>query len=259
MNRKTVLKSYAGLICRAEADHTSIAPFTGTDSRFTADEAYLAQDLVLEQHISRGELPVGYKIGLSSKQAMALYGIDEPDYGTLFDVTEIRNGVVDAAALFCPKAEGEIAFILSEDLFGTTYTCADILKRTAYAFPAVEIIDTRFAGGKALVPDMIADNASCGRFMLTEKLPYDGIDLHAVRMKTYRNGSLLSEGVGSNAFGDPAESVAWLANKLGSRGRTLKKGMVILSGSLTGSHPAAAGDEFRFEYDRFGSVTIRFV
>ena len=59
--------------------------------------------------------------------------------------------------------------------------------------------------------------------------------------------------------GNPAQSVAWLANTLGAHGVTLDAGEIILSGSLVPLAPAAKGDVFEMTLHGIGGCVARFV
>ena len=72
-----------------------------------------------------------------------------------------------------------------------------------------------------------------------------------------RGGQLLDTGAGAAALGDPLRVVAWLANTLGAHGIALEPGHLVMTGSLHGAVPMAAGDVFRAEFDRLGPVTVR--
>jgi 2-oxo-3-hexenedioate decarboxylase len=50
--------------------------------------------------------------------------------------------------------------------------------------------------------------------------------------------------------------VAWLANRLGSQGTTLKAGSLILSGGLTAPVPLEPGAAITAEFDGLGSVEV---
>jgi len=73
-----------------------------------------------------------------------------------------------------------------------------------------------------------------------------------------KNGAVLSTAAGAAVLGNPAESVAWLANKLTEYGITLKKGEFVMSGSLVSAVPVEAGASLRATFDRLGSVSVRF-
>ncbi|MHC1719247.1 MAG: hypothetical protein AB9844_00885 [Clostridiaceae bacterium] len=60
-------------------------------------------------------------------------------------------------------------------------------------------------------------------------------------------------------MGNPAEAVAWLANKLAVYGIILKAGEIIMSGSLTSFKKIAAGDDFTAHFGGgVGSVKVSF-
>jgi 2-keto-4-pentenoate hydratase len=50
--------------------------------------------------------------------------------------------------------------------------------------------------------------------------------------------------------------VAWLANRLGSRGQSLRAGWLVLSGGLTAPVPLEPGTAVTAEFDGLGSVEV---
>ena len=77
-------------------------------------------------------------------------------------------------------------------------------------------------------------------------------------MTLERNGELISSGTTAEVWGNPAASVAWLANKLGSFGIELAEGSIILARAVTAALPAVAGDVFTISFHGMGSVSVRF-
>jgi 2-keto-4-pentenoate hydratase len=73
-----------------------------------------------------------------------------------------------------------------------------------------------------------------------------------------KNGEVVATAAGAAVLGHPAQAVAWLANKLAAYGITLRKGEVILSGSLTAAMPIGAGDFVRADFGPLGDVKIKF-
>lgn len=73
-----------------------------------------------------------------------------------------------------------------------------------------------------------------------------------------KNGEVVSTAAGAAALGNPAEPVAWLANKLNDYGITLKKGEFIMSGGLSRAEEVMPGSFFRATFDRLGSVSALF-
>ena len=126
--------------------------------------------------------------------------------------------------------------------------------------PCFEIVDSRIADWQIGIVDTVADNASCGVFVIGDARADAGAhDLPALHVTVTKNGQPLSEGYGAAVQGSPAEAVAWLANTLGEYGVTLDAGDIILSGSLVPLAPAVAGDVFEMVLHGIGGCTARFV
>jgi 2-oxopent-4-enoate/cis-2-oxohex-4-enoate hydratase len=85
-----------------------------------------------------------------------------------------------------------------------------------------------------------------------------GLDFPNLKMRVYKNGELLSEGLGSAALDSPLNCVSWLANTLSEFGISLNAGDVVLSGSLVPLEPVVAGDEMRLEVEGIGTASVRF-
>ena len=120
-------------------------------------------------------------------------------------------------------------------------------------------MDSRIANWKISIQDTIADNASCGVFVLGEegKNPLD-IELDKCKLKVFKNGNFISEGEGSEVQGHPCNAVAWLANTLGKFNIPFRAGEIILSGSLVPLEPVLSGDEMYLELEGVGSAEIKF-
>ncbi len=126
--------------------------------------------------------------------------------------------------------------------------------------PCFEIVDSRIDDWQIKIQDTVADNASCGVYVLgkNEVDPRD-YDLPNLKMTIYKNGTYLAEGLGSAVQGNPLTAVAWLANTLGEFGIPFRAGEVILSGSLAQLLPVQAGDEMSLEIEGIGGCSCRFI
>ncbi|WP_209124225.1 2-keto-4-pentenoate hydratase [Alkalihalobacillus sp. BA299] len=258
MNNK--VQQLVQLLDDAFHNHQSISPLTNHAEDLTIDEAYAVQLERVNVAIQAGEVISGKKIGLTSVAMQNLLGVDQPDYGHLFHSMEVKDGEdVSLKTLFQPKVEGEITFVLKKDLVSPNVTAEDVLLATDYVVAAIEIVDSRVKDWKIKLEDTVADNASCGLYVLSEKaVPLNGVDLKKVQMKLLKNGEVINEGCGLNVLGDPAICVAWLANKLSEYNVTLKAGEVILSGALSAAVEAEPGDQFTAVFTELGSVSVNF-
>ena len=65
-----------------------------------------------------------------------------------------------------PKVEAEIALVLERDLIHEKHTFADLIRATAYAVAAIEVVDSRIENWDIRFVDTVADNASSALFVL---------------------------------------------------------------------------------------------
>jgi len=240
-----------------------LEPLTSTHPGIDIDDAYQISLRWLHRREAAGERVIGKKIGVTSKAVQDMLDVHQPDFGFLTDRMELADGAsasLSALGLIQPRAEGEIAFMLNKDLQGPGVTHQDVLDATAWVAPCFEIVDSRIRDWQIRIQDTVADNASCGVFVVgTQRTDPAALDLAGVTMRMQRNGQPAGSGRGDAVQGHPAEAVAWLANTLGARGIPFRAGEIILSGSLAPLVPAQAGDRFTMEIDGLGGCSISFV
>ncbi|WP_416832511.1 MAG: fumarylacetoacetate hydrolase family protein [Erythrobacter sp.] len=254
-------EKYGSELFAALRQQRTVPPLIARASALTIDDAYAISLDFLSRRRAEGERVVGKKIGVTSKAVQDMLGVHQPDFGFLTDWMHVDGDIsVEQKKLIQPRAEAEIAFILRDGLKGPGITPADVIAATQAIAPCFEIVDSRIDDWKIGIVDTVADNASCGVFILGEARadPRDH-DLPNLKVTVTKNGAPLSEGLGSAVQGDPAQAVAWLANTLGEYGVTLDAGDIILSGSLVPLEPAVAGDVFEMELHGVGGCTARFV
>lgn len=246
---------------RALTARIPVAPLSGRGHPLTVRDAYHIQQHFVARRLAQGDRVTGKKIGVTSLPVQQMLDVHQPDFGMLLASMEYPDGKAIAAnTLIQPRAEGEIAFFLKRDLRGPGVTRADVLAATEAVSACFEIVDSRITDWRIRIQDTVADNASCGVYVLgEERVSPAGLDLAACTMALEKNGAVVATGQGSAALGHPAEAVAWLANTLGELGIPLLAGETILSGSLAALIPVAAGDRLRLRIDGIGTCSTEFV
>lgn len=244
-------------------NQTTLPPLTEREPDITIEDAYHISQRMLKNRLERdGERIVGKKIGVTSAAVQEMLGVFQPDFGFLTDVMAYPDGadIPIAGNMIAPRAEGEIAFRLKADLVGPGVTEQDVLDATETIMPCFEIVDSRIHDWQIKIEDTVADNASCGVYVLgkDEVDPRD-FDLPNLKMTIQKNGEFNAEGLGSAVQGNPLTAVAWLANTLGEFGIPFKAGEVILSGSLAPLIPVVAGDRMSLEIEGIGGCSCQFV
>jgi 2-oxopent-4-enoate/cis-2-oxohex-4-enoate hydratase len=256
------LNAFSDELYQALRARRTLVPLSTRAPELTIDDAYKISLGFLERRLKDGEKVIGKKIGVTSKPVQDMLNVRQPDFGFMTDAMLVPDGgtVVIAESLIQPRAEAEIGFILRKGLKGPGVTMEDVLDATEWIAPCFEIVDSRIADWKIKIADTVADNASCGVFLLGDARvdPRTVPDLAALHVKVTKNGASLSEGYGSAVQGSPLAAVAWLANTLGNLGVTLDAGDIVLSGSLVPLEPARPGDIFEMELSGVGAASIRF-
>jgi 2-oxopent-4-enoate/cis-2-oxohex-4-enoate hydratase len=246
---------------RAWKNIEPISPISMRFPQLTVAEAYSIQQRFVARRLAAAGKVVGKKIGVTSRAVMDMLGVNQPDFGVLLsDMYFSRGAEIERSSLIEPRAEGEIAFLLRRDLQGPGVTPSDVLAASDGVMACFEIVDSRIADWQIQIVDTVADNASCGVFVLSDRIvPVSSVDLGSCRMVIEKNGSIVGVGAGAASLGSPVNAVVWLANTLAGFGEGLKAGEVVLSGALSGLVDADAGDDFRMEVGGIGTCSVRFV
>jgi 2-keto-4-pentenoate hydratase len=253
-------QAVADALAQAERKRVPIEPPTETWPGLDTDDAYAIQLLNAEARIGAGEAVRGHKVGLTSRAMQQMLGVTEPDYGHLFDDMFVTEGDSVDAALFChPRVEMEVAFVLEDTLAGPGATVAEVMRKTAFVLPAIEVIDSRVRDWRITLADTIADNASSARVVLGgNPTSLAGVDVRLLGGILRRRGEIVETGASGAVLGNPATAVAWLANKLAEFGSRLEAGHVVMPGACTRAVDVEAGDAIRAEFDVLGSVQVAF-
>lgn len=260
----TKIQGFADELYSALRNQTMIDPLSDREPEMSIEDAYAVSSRLLEKRIKLdGEQLIGKKIGVTSKVVQNMLGVHQPDFGYLTDamVVDESEPLSITDKMIQPRAEGEIAFVLKKDLIGPGVTATDVLRATDFVVPCFEIVDSRIRDWNIKIQDTVADNASCGYFLLgQEAADPRKLDLATCGMVVELNGKLASTGAGAAALGSSSVScVAWLANTLGRLGTPLKAGEVILAGSLVPLQPVKAGDFMSVSIGGIGRTAVRFV
>ncbi|KPD11057.1 2-keto-4-pentenoate hydratase [Phaeobacter sp. 11ANDIMAR09] len=231
-------------------------PQFSNEQEMSVEEAYAVQSLSMALRRSRGEQPVGFKMGLTSKAKMKQVGVDEVIWGHLTDAMQISDG--DELALagnVHPRAEPEIAFIMGKTLSGDV-SAAQAMAAVEYICPAIEIIDSRYANFKFSLSDVIADNTSASKFVLGNRYNPD-TDISNLGMVVEVDGSTRAVGSSAAILGNPVRSLIAASRMLAKWGHSLKEGDILLAGAATEALPLSPGQSFRTMVQNLGHVSFQ--
>ncbi len=222
--------------------------------------AYAVQEINTRYWQGQGRRIVGRKAGLTAKAVQKQLGVDQPDFGVLFDDMQVADGAtLSPARCIQPKAEAEIAFVLGTDLPSVDTTPEQVAAAVATVHAAIEIVDSRIADWKITFADTVADNGSSAFFVLADEgKPLPGLDLYTAGMVMEIDGEVVSLGVAAAALGHPLNAAAWLARTLAARGDPLKAGDVLLAGALGPMVALTPGDRVRAVVGGIGECSFTY-
>jgi 2-oxopent-4-enoate hydratase len=242
-----------------------IGPLTGQTSILTIEDAYQISILNHKRKLTDPKIKaIGKKIGLTAVAVQKQFGVHEPDFGYLTSDMNVVNTngnihILPKGSLIQGKVEGEVAFVLKQDLLKDNVQAEDVIAATDYAVACIEIIDSRVADWKIKIQDTIADNASAAFLVLgKEKKKLSEIDLRMAGMALRLNHEVESTGIGAACLGHPVNAMVWLANRMLKLGDPLKKGDVILSGAYGPVVPFKPGDLCEVEINGLGKVSCKY-
>lgn len=212
--------------------------------------AYAVQDIVASQ---LGAV-AGWKVGGADPKA-------EPTAAPC-----PATGVFEAPAAFdgpewrMRGVEVEVGLRLGRDLPGAP-SRSDCIRAVEALLPVVEIVETRLGDwpeSPALAK--LADFQSHGALVLGRPSLVDPatLDLKDVRAELAFNGQTVASTRGGNPASDVWHLLAWLAGHAETRGKPLRAGDVITTGSCTGMLFAAPAATISAAVLGLGEVVLQF-
>jgi len=229
------------------------------------DDAYRIQDALhrVMAEAGRGEI-AGWKIALTSRAMQQMTGVDQPAAGAIFSkVIHASPARVDVRAYHHLGIEFEVAVRVGEDLpsAGGPWTRQSVAGKVAACIPAFELVEDGDADYKTLDAfTLIAQNTWNGGVVLGPAVTdWRRVDLERAVTTCWVNDQPAGQGKTGDAMGHPLEAVAWLANLLNRRGRTLQRGMIVMTGSSITTKFPAPGDRVKFAIEGLGEVALEAV
>jgi len=257
----TAPDSVARTLVREHAAAERFRPFAAASGIGDMAAAYRVQsafvDLLSRTSAAR---PAGYKVGLTSPRMQAMCGVDQPIAGVVLANRIHRSGAAIGTSDYGRLGiEFEIAVLIGRNVppRSSPYTMETIGDVVEGVSAAVELVDDRHADYKAFdVLSVVADN-SWNAGIVHGAFAASWPDLREVDGVAYRNGAELDRGSGRDVLGHPFASLAWLANHLAANGGQLRRGDIVMTGSLVPTRFPAPGEDYRFAVTGIGEVALK--
>lgn len=228
------------------------------------DEAYAVQDFVIAGLLAdHGGQSIGWKVGCTNAAAQQLLGLGGPFYGRLLSPFVHDSPVtLDANRFHMLCVEAEFAVEVGRDFAAgdAPFNRAGVADHIRSVLPAIEIVDTRFVNWRRVGATwLVADNGSAGHWVRGKAVAdWRGLDLAGHQIALRVNEQVIREGVGANVMGHPFEAVRFLANDLARRGRALRAGDIVSTGTAIEVYYAKAGDRIDADFGELGTCSVAF-
>lgn len=254
------LADLAEKLWSARRDGGIVEPSSVTEPASDA-EAYAVQAAVMKH---AGYPACGFKVGSTSAEAQRLLGTSEPGSCPVLVPYYFESPArVAIVADHMPALEGEFAFRLGHDLppRDEAYGMNDLRAAIDAVAGAIEVVGSRLKGGLAGKGRYLTTADSGANIALAVgpwTTDWKAMDLPAHPVQMLVNGKPKGAGTGERALGDPLNVMVWLANQQSKRGRGLRAGDVVSTGTCTGIDGVASGDDVICDFAGLGKVEIAF-
>lgn len=217
-------------------------------------DAYAVQDALTARRVAGGRRIAGWKLGYTSAAMREQMGIDEPNFGPLFDDMFLPSWADVSGRVTQPRVEPEIAIRFDTDVPGDADRAA-VLAAAGTVYACLEVVDSVWAAYRFTLAHNTADGSSAALVVLGPELA-GGRSLDEVAVELFRNGESLARATGAAASGHPADGVVWLAGQLARQGRVIRAGEVVITGGLTAAPALEPGDVIAAVFDESVRVEV---
>lgn len=239
------------------------------DPSFDLEAAFAVADELRRLRMSRGERPLGYKIGFTNRSIWDRYGVHAPIWGPIWDtsVAHLEGGEasVSLARFAQPRLEPEIMFGFARAPRAgmSEAELAGCIEWVAHGY---EIVDTHFADWRFKAADTVADFALhgglfVGRPVRMTEFADPARDLAAIHVALMRDGETIDQGVSSIVLDGPLNALRlWVDAMAAQREQwPIVAGDIVTTGTITDAAPMRPGHRFetRLSDPRFPGVVLR--
>ncbi|MDI5933444.1 2-keto-4-pentenoate hydratase [Halomonas kalidii] len=218
------------------------------------EDAYAIQDRVVAA-LSRSEV-TAWKVGAPDAHTTPIAA------PILAQDVMASPATVPADRLHMRGVEVELCYRIRADLplRESPYTVAEVAAAIDDVRVAIEVVDTRLQEWETCGELWkLADNQiNAGLVLGTGTRPWRDLDPTRLAGQLFVNGGLQAEGVGRHAVGDPFLLLPWWVNHLVARGRGVRRGDVVTTGTWTGMAFVEPGSEVVARFPGLGEARVTF-
>ena len=241
----------------AQDEGRQIAPFSAAYEGLDLHAAYEVADQLHRTRLSRGDMPLGRKIGFTNPAMWPLFGVDAPVWAhvyrsTVVQMMERSPHVCSLGSFFEPKIEPEIIvhFSKAPPVGGTA---EEILECVDWISHGIEIVQCHFPGWQFKASDTIIDLALHATLLVGEQVdvralgPDLATQLAQFSVELFCDGTSRETARGSAVLGSPLLAVAHLTKVLAAQPHAvpIQAGEIVTTGTITKAYSVQAGEVWK--------------
>lgn len=223
------------------------------------------EQVLFELERRLGWTPAGWKVGAASMEVRRAENIPSPSPGRIFSRTVFDSPAALEPELFVNYrlCECEFAFELGADfpVRDEPYSEDEVRAGIATLAPVIEIGDSVFTDWYSLsgyFGGMYDNGGSAALVVGPHTVDWASIDLPNAGLDLYVNGYYIKSGTGVEAMGHPITSLTWMLNWVRERGRPVRRGEIVSTGTCTAHCFVARGDLVSVDFGELGLVEAYF-
>ncbi|MFN4087894.1 MAG: 2-keto-4-pentenoate hydratase [Alphaproteobacteria bacterium] len=207
--------------------------------------------------------PAGWKIGAADPKARAAMGLKAPFLGRI-EAAGVRRGdqTFRFGDMMRPIVESEYGYRFGRDIPPRDggYSRAEVEDAVEALLIGIEVPESRLGEDHGLAGlGSACDNGASSLYVEGKAFTdWRGIDLLGHDVVLQINGEERGRGTGAAVMGHPMDALVWFVNYMSARGRTLRKGQFVTTGSCTGVVPVKAGEQCVADFGPLGKVSVSF-
>jgi len=227
----------------------------------TVEDAHDVQDAYVSLLLDKHRTTVGgYKVALTSKQTRDWLKVYEPCCGQVLATRIHQSPHTELSSAYVRfSAETEVCVVLDREMSGPC-TLEDVRRNVRSLHCAFELIEDRAADLTKMDAKSLAADNSWNAGIVIGPPALGDLDFNDRRGRLLVNGIATQEGTSAETMGgDPLEAVAWLVQHLGKRGKALRAGEPVMTGSIIQSQFIAPGNTLEFAMEGMPPVVLHLV
>jgi len=237
-------------------DYLSVREARGFSQRLSMPEALAVQKAFVRKLQPRLGKPVGYKVGLVTREAQQRYGVDAPLRGVLLEKMLLPNNAeVPANFAVRPIVEADLIVVVKDKEINEARSIPDVAAHLKEVVAFIELPDSYIATNPPPTGALLAaGNVGARLGVLGQRLPVRSTADFAQALANMRvtivdsTGADLGRGEGRVILDHPLNAVLWLMEELHRSGLKLKPDDLISLGSIK-AVPVPSGKSVTVKYE----------